>query len=144
MKSLSLASILFLSLSASAVTIFHGKDVENMTCVQTGSHDSGLKGISLVTQPNGKMRARVEVAIPNAPKETFSYAIRRLPSKNRVGEPVVYRAALGRFELNICRTCTPAVKNSFSSTVNLRVPKKAKFHPPSTQLSFKDVACTLL
>lgn len=119
-----------------------GGDVVNLTCVDT--REPGLKEVVLVTQPNGKMRARVTVANDNSPTETYSYMIRRLPpTPRRIAGPVIYRAALGRFELSICRTCAPIGGNAFHSNLTFTVSKKAKVNEPYTQMAFKDVACRL-
>jgi hypothetical protein len=130
----------FFSFGASAL-LRPAKDVENMTCVPTASTEANLKRVSLATQPNGRMRARVTVAAPNSPTETYSYIVRLLPPEpRRIGGAVIYRAALGRFELSI----SPIGEKGFSSSLSLRVPKKANLNPPSAHLSYKDLFCTLL
>jgi hypothetical protein len=127
-----------------SITGFAADDVLNLTCTENGQAPN-FKHLQLVTQPSGKMRARVTVAAPNSPTETYSYMVRRLPPSQLDGGNVNYRAALGRLKLSICPTCAVAGKPaSFHSTLSLKTSKKAKLFSPNTRLEFKELTCSLV
>jgi|GEM_PF-6050979 len=136
MKNAFLTLIFFTSLSVFAAS----DDVVIVTCTENG-RQPGFKSLEVVTQPSGKMRGRVTVADG---RETYSYFVRRLPPiVRRSGGSLVYRAALARFQLNICTTCGTVRNQAFHATLAFRAPKRTTVYQRDQIVEFKDLACVI-